>query len=120
MVRITRGNVAAKRRKKFFAFAKGYTGANKNLSTLAGEQRVQSLNFAYIARRLKKRTFRRIWIYRINSATRSRKNVYSIFIGCLRSLNIFLDRKVLAFLAFTDFVSFNFLERFSRRSSLFR
>lgn len=118
MVRITRGNVARKRRKKFFAFAKGYTRANKNLSTLAGEQMVQSLNFAYIARRLRKRTFRRLWIYRINSAVRGRKNGYSVFLGCLRNLNIFLDRKMLAVLAFTDFVSFNFLERFSRHSSL--
>lgn len=120
MVRITRGNIAAKRRKKYLKLAKGYVGSNSRLSTMAGEQVVQSLNFAYIGRRLKKRDFRRIWIYRINAATRARKNIYSIFIGCLRNLNIFLDRKMLAFLAFTDLGVFNAIERESRKSTIFQ
>jgi large subunit ribosomal protein L20 len=116
MVRTTRGNVAAKRRKKYLNLAKGYVGSNSRLSTMAGEQVVQSLNFAYIGRKLKKRDFRKIWIYRINAATRARKNIYSKFIGNLRNLNIFLDRKILAFLAFNDISSFNFIERTSRES----
>lgn len=111
MVRVKRGNVAAKRRKKYLSLAKGYIGANSRLSTLAAEQVVQSLNFAYIGRRLKKRNFRRIWIYRINAASRIRKNVYSRFIGSLRKVNIFLDRKILAFLAFSDISAFNMIER---------
>ena len=73
MVRVKRGNVAAKRRKKYLNLAKGFVGSQSRLSTLAAEQVVQSLNFAYISRRLKKRNFRRIWIYRINVATRARK-----------------------------------------------
>ena len=120
MVRITRGNIAAKRRKKYLKLAKGYVGSNSRLSTMASEQVVQSFNFAYIGRRLKKRNFRRIWIYRINAATRARKNIYSIFIGCLRNLNIFLDRKMLAFLAFTDLGVFNVIERESRKSTIFQ
>jgi len=119
MVRVKRGNVAAKRRKKDIKRAKGYVGANSKLSTMAGEQVVQSLNFAYIGRRLKKRLFRRIWIYRINSASRSRENIYSKFIGCLRNINIFLDRKILSFLAFTDLSSFNLIERESRTAPIF-
>jgi large subunit ribosomal protein L20 len=111
MVRVKRGNVAAKRRKKYLSLAKGYIGANSRLSTLAAEQVVQSLNFAYIGRRLKKRNFRRIWIYRINAASRIRKNVYSRFIGSLRKVNVFLDRKILAFLAFSDISAFNMIER---------
>jgi large subunit ribosomal protein L20 len=87
---------------------------------MAGEQVVQSLNFAYIGRRLKKRNFRRIWIYRINAASRARKNIYSQFIGCLRNLNIFLDRKILSFLAFSDSASFNVIERESRKSKIFK
>jgi large subunit ribosomal protein L20 len=86
---------------------------------MAGEQVIQSLNFAYIGRRLKKRNFRRIWIYRINAASRARENVYSRFIGSLRKTDIFLDRKVLAFLAFTDLPSFNLIERESRKSKVF-
>jgi large subunit ribosomal protein L20 len=118
MVRTRRGNVAAKRRKKYFKLAKGYVGSNSRLSTMAQEQVVQSLNYAYVGRRLRKRNFRRLWIYRINAASRARKNIYSIFIGCLRNLNIFLDRKILAFLAFTDLASFNLIERYSRTSDI--
>ena len=117
MVRVKRGNVAAKRRKKYLNLAKGYVGANSRLSTLAAEQVVQSLNFAYIGRRLKKRNFRRIWIYRINAASRVRQNIYSKFMGSLRKINILLDRKILAFLAFSDLSSFNVIERESRKST---
>ena len=120
MVRVKRGNVAAKRRKKYLKLAKGYVGSNSRLSTMAGEQVVQSLNFAYIGRRLKKRNFRRIWIYRINAASRARKNIYSKFIGCLRNIDIFLDRKILSFLAFTDLSSFNLIERESRKAPIFK
>lgn len=115
MVRVTRGNVAAKRRKKYFKLAKGYVGSNSRLSTMAGEQVVQSLNFAYIGRKLKKRNFRRLWIYRINAASRARKNIYSRFIGSLRKMNVFLDRKILAYLAFKDLAAFNLIERESRK-----
>jgi large subunit ribosomal protein L20 len=120
MVRVKRGNVAAKRRKKYLNLAKGYVGSNSRLSTMAGEQVVQSLNFAYIGRRLKKRNFRRIWIYRINAASRARKNIYSKLIGCLRNIDIFLDRKILSFLAFTDLSSFNLIERESRKAPIFK
>ena len=120
MVRVKRGNVAAKRRKKYLNLAKGFVGSQSRLSTLAAEQVVQSLNFAYISRRLKKRNFRRIWIYRINAATRARKNIYSKFIGCLHNINIFLDRKILASLAFTDLSAFNVIERQSRKSELYK
>ncbi len=119
MVRVKRGNVAAKRRKKYLNLAKGFVGSQSRLSTLAAEQVVQSLNFAYISRRLKKRNFRRIWIYRINAATRARKNIYSKFIGCLRNINVFLDRKSLATLAFTDLSAFNVIERQSHKSELY-
>jgi large subunit ribosomal protein L20 len=119
MVRVKRGNIASQRRKKYLKLAKGYVGSNSRLSTMAMEQIVQSLNFAYIGRKLKKRNFRRIWIYRINVATRARKNIYSKFIGCLRNLNILLDRKILAFLAFNDLSSFNAIERKSRVSPIF-
>ena len=106
MVRVKRGNVASKRRKKYLSLARGFVGVNSKLTTMAGEQVVQSLNFAYIGRKLKKRNFRRIWIYRINAATRARLNIYSIFIGCLRNINIFLDRKILSLIA----IVFSFID----------
>lgn len=118
MVRVKRGNVAAKRRKKYLNLAKGYVGSNSRLSTMIGEQVVQSLNFAYIGRKLKKRNFRRIWIYRINAASRARQNIYSKFIGCIRKINVFLDRKILAFLAFNDLSAFNLIERETKKMSI--
>ena len=121
MVRVKRGNVAAKRRKKYLKLSKRVIlDQIQNVATLAGEQVKQSLNFAYIGRRLKKRNFRRIWIYRINAASRVRNNMYSQFIGCLRNLDIFLDRKNLSMIAFTDLSTFNVIERESHKSELFK
>ena len=71
MVRVKRGNIASKRRKKYLGLAKGFVGANSRLSTMAGEQVVQSFNFAYIGRRLKKRNFRR----------KSKTNITKICLG---------------------------------------
>lgn len=102
MVRIKRGNVASKRRKKYFKLAKGYVGSNSKLSTLATEQVIQSLNFAYIGRKLKKRNFRRLWICRINALVRNYKTNYSTFIGNLRKENFFINRKLLSYLSVFD------------------
>jgi len=109
MVRITRGYIAAQRRKKYLHLAKGYRGSNSRLSTMAEEQIIQSYNFAYIGRRLKKRTFHRLWISRINAAVKQQHSNYSTFIGSLRFHNIFLNTKVLAALAVKDICVFNLL-----------
>ncbi len=106
MIRVKKGNVALKRRKKYFRLAKGYVGANSRLSIMATEQVIQSLQFAYIGRKLKKRNFRTIWIYRINAICRALNSTYSVVIGNLKKKDIFLDRKILAFLAFQDLQSF--------------
>jgi large subunit ribosomal protein L20 len=81
---------------------------------MIGEQIVQSLNFAYIGRRLKKRNFRRIWISRISAVTKARLSNYSKFMGALRKGNVFLDRKILSYIAFYDLKTFNLIERKSR------
>ncbi|RZL51149.1 MAG: 50S ribosomal protein L20 [Pedobacter sp.] len=114
MVRVKRGNLAVKSRKKFIRIAKGYRGANSKLSVLAMEQVIQSLYFAYVGRKLKKRTFRKLWIHRINIAARARENVYSRMLGALRTQYIFINRKILAMIAFCDLATFNLLERFVR------
>ena len=109
MIRITRSNIAHQRRKKILKLCKGYTGSNSRLSTYAGEQLIQSLNFAYKSRRLKKRYYRMIWIKHINSVLCTLKLKYSCFIGKLRKLNILLNRKMLALLAYSDLSVFNIL-----------
>lgn len=109
MIRVKKGNLALKRRKKYFRLAKGYVGSHSRLSILATEQVIQSLQFAYIGRKLKKRNFRKIWIYRINAISRALESNYSSIIGNLKKKNILLDRKILAFLAFQDLHSFKCL-----------
>lgn len=114
MVRVKRGNLARKSRKKFIYIAKGYRGANSRLSIMAMEQVIQSLYFAYVGRKLKKRTFRKLWIQRINIAARARENVYSRMVGALRAQTIFINRKILSMIAFSDLATFNILERLIR------
>lgn len=114
MIRTTRGNVASKRRKKYLKLAKGYVGSNSRLSTYAGEQVVQSFNFAYKGRKLKKRIFRDIWIYRINSCLKLKENNYSKFMGSLKKLDILLNKKMLSLIAFNDIDLFNFIESKSK------
>lgn len=99
MVRITRGNIAVKRRKKYIKLAKSYIGSNSRLSTFATEQVIQSFNFAYISRKLNKRNFRKNWIHIINATVRNLGVNYSSFMGYLRSNFILLNRKMLTILA---------------------
>ncbi len=111
MVRVKRGNVALKRKKKYFKFCKGYRGSNSRLSTMVMEQTIQSLYFAYIGRKLKKRNFRKYWIYRINSALANSNLKYSKFLGNLKKLKIFLNKKILSYLSYNDPYTFRFLTR---------
>ena len=70
MVRVKRGNVARKRRKKILGIASSYRGAHSALFRVANQQVMKALKYSYIGRKQKKRIFRRIWISRINAASR--------------------------------------------------
>jgi large subunit ribosomal protein L20 len=108
MVRIKRGNVARKRRKKVLKLAKGFQGSHSRLFRVANQQVIKALKYSYIGRKQKKREFRKLWITRINAATRQNFNVsYSVFINRLKKNNITLNRKMLAQLAIIDPVTFN-------------
>lgn len=96
MIRVKRGNVRVKRRKKFLKLAKGFRKPFSNLGTFAKEQVYQSLNYAYIGRKLKKRTFRTLWIQHINTFCHINNDRYSLFLGNLQKANIFLNRKMLS------------------------
>jgi large subunit ribosomal protein L20 len=110
MIRVKRGNIAAKRRKKYLKLAKGYVGSNSRLSTMASEQVVQSFNYSYKSRKLKKRIYRTFWIHRINSALHVNNNNYSKFMKLLKINNIFLNKEMLAHLAFNNLPIFNLIE----------
>ena len=77
MVRVKRGNVARKRRKKILNLAKGYRGAHSRLFRVANQQVMKALRYSYVGRKQKKRVFRRLWITRINAASRGNGLTYS-------------------------------------------
>lgn len=93
-------NVAAKRRKKkILKAAKGYRLGKSRLYATAKDQVEKSWLYAYRDRRNKKRTFRQLWITRINAACRLSGVSYSIFMNGLKKSNIEMNRKVLADMA---------------------
>ena len=89
--------VAAKtRRDKLIKAAKGYFGRRKNVYTIAKNAVEKGMQYAYRDRKNKKRTFRALWIQRINAGARLHGMSYSQFIGKIHANNIKLNRKVLA------------------------
>ena len=99
MSRVKRGLTAHARHKKILDLAKGYRGRNKNVFRVAVEKVEKGLQYAYRDRKVKKRTFRSLWIQRINAATRIHDLTYSRFISGLNKAGVELDRKVLADIA---------------------
>lgn len=87
------------RRKKILKLAKGYFGRRKNVWTVAKNAVEKALLYSYRDRRNKKRSFRALWITRINAGARLHGMSYSQFMGKLNANNIALNRKVLADLA---------------------
>ena len=93
-------SVAAKaRRKKVIKAAKGYFGRRKNVHTVAKNAVEKAMQYAYRDRKNKKRTFRALWIQRINAGVRQHGMSYSQFMGKVHANGIELNRKVLADLA---------------------
>ena len=87
------------RRKKIMKLAKGYFGRRKNVWTVAKNAVEKAMSYSYRDRRNKKRTFRRLWITRINAGARMHGMSYSQFMGAVKKNDIELNRKVLADLA---------------------
>ena len=90
------------RRKKVLKLAKGNFGSRGNVWTVAKNTVEKGLQYAYAHRQLKKRTFRSLWITRINAGVRDYGMTYSQFIGKLNQKGIALNRKVLADLAMNE------------------
>ena len=100
-------SVAAKaRRDKIIKAAKGYFGRRKNVHTIAKNAVEKAMQYAYRDRKNKKRSFRALWIQRINAGTRLYGMSYSQFMGKIHANNIKLNRKVLADLAMNHPKSF--------------
>jgi large subunit ribosomal protein L20 len=99
MPRSVNSVASRRRRKKILKQAKGYFGARKNVYTVAKNAVEKALLYAYRDRKNKKRTFRNLWITRINAGVREEGMNYSTFISQLKNSEIELNRKVLADLA---------------------
>ena len=106
MSRVKRGLTAHARHKKILSMAKGYRGRNKNVFRVAVEKVEKGLQYAYRDRRAKKRSFRALWIQRINAAARLNDMTYSRFMSGLIKAGIELDRKVLADIALKEPANF--------------
>ncbi len=99
MPRSVNAVASRKRRKKILKAAKGYFGARSKVYTVAKNAVEKAMTYAYRDRKQKKRVFRKLWIARINAATRMQGLSYSRFMHGLKQNNIDLNRKVLADMA---------------------
>lgn len=102
MPRVKRGFKARRRRNRILNQAEGYFGGRKNRHRQAVEVVRHAWEYGYISRKLKKRDFRRLWITRINAASRIVGTSYSRLVSALKKASIELDRKILSELAIHD------------------
>ena len=109
MARVKRGVTAHAKHKKVLKAAKGFYGRRKNTIRVAKQAVEKSMQYAYRDRKRRKRSFRALWIQRINAAARENGLTYGRFIEGLSKLGIEIDRKVLADIAVKDAEAFKAL-----------
>src|ERR1700724_2824613 len=109
MARVKRGVTAHAKHKKVFKAAKGFYGRRKNTIRIAKQAVEKANQYAYRDRKNRKRTFRALWIQRINAAVREHGLTYGRFITALGRAGAAVDRKVLAALAVREPVAFRAL-----------
>lgn len=102
MARVKRAVNSRKNHKKVLKLAKGYYGGKSRLFRTANESVIRALRNSYVGRRLKKRDFRRLWIARINAATRMNGLSYSKFMNGIKLAGIDMNRKMLSEIAIND------------------
>ena len=106
MARVKRGVTAHAKHKKVLKAAKGYYGRRKNTIRIAKQAVEKANQYAFRDRKRRKRTFRALWIQRLNAAVRTFDITYSRFIAGLAKANITVDRKVLSDLAIREPAAF--------------
>ena len=105
-MRVKGGTVTRRRHKKILNMTKGQWGTRSKLFRRANEAMMKSYWYAYRDRRARRRELRRLWITRINAASRQHGLSYSRFVHGLKLANVTLDRKVLADIAVRDETAF--------------
>jgi len=106
MPRVKRGVIARRRHKKILKMARGYRNSRSRTFRMANQAVMRAMAYAYAHRKLRKRDFRKLWIARINAATRMNGMSYSRFINGLKNAGIEINRKMLADLAINDAAAF--------------
>jgi large subunit ribosomal protein L20 len=106
MARVKRGVTSHAKHKKVFKAAKGFYGRRKNTIRIAKQAVEKSMQYAYRDRKNKKRTFRALWIQRLNAAVREHGLTYSRFIDGLAKAGIEVDRKVMSDIAIHEPAAF--------------
>ena len=109
MARIKRGVTTRAKHKRILENAKGYYGRRKNTIRIARQAVEKAGQYAYRDRKVKKRSFRALWIQRINAAVRAEDLTYNRFIQGLLLAEVEVDRKILADLAVNDPAAFSAL-----------
>jgi large subunit ribosomal protein L20 len=109
MARVKRGVTAHAKHKKTLKAAKGYYGRRKNTIRIAKQAVEKAMQYGYRDRKVKKRSFRALWIQRINAAVREHGLTYGRFIHGLDKAGVSIDRKMLADLAMNDAAGFKAL-----------
>jgi large subunit ribosomal protein L20 len=106
MARVKSGVTTHRKHKKILKLAKGYWGGKSKQYKAANEAVMKALAYAYVGRKLRKRDFRRLWIARINAASRMNGLSYSKFISGLKKAGVEINRKMLAEMAVSDSKAF--------------
>jgi large subunit ribosomal protein L20 len=119
MARVKRGVTSHAKHKKVMKAAKGFYGRRKNTIRIAKQAVEKSMQYAYRDRKIRKRTFRALWIQRINAATRMHGLSYGRFIDGLNKAGIELDRKVMSDMAIHEPQAFALLVEQSKSALVY-
>ena len=117
MARVKRGVTASNRHRKVLKITRGQKGSKHLLFRRANDAMLKSLWYSYRDRRNRKREFRRLWIARINAASRLNGLSYSRFMYGLKQADVALDRKVLADIAVRDATAFTQISELARSAA---
>ena len=116
MARVKRAVNAHKKRREVLEKASGYRGQRSRLYRKAKEQMLHSYTYSYNDRRKKKGDFRRLWIQRINAASRANGLTYNRLIQGLKAAEVEVDRRMLAEIAVSDAATFAVLVKTAREA----
>ena len=116
MARVKTARPTRARHKKILKQAKGYYGAKSIRFRMANQAVMKSLKYAYVGRKDKKSNFRKLWIARINAASRQNGLTYSKLIAGLKKANVVINRKMLSEIAISDPKAFSEIVEIAKKA----